>query len=232
MKFIEPDWPAPKHIHAFTTTRQGWGESVQAPLGQNSQETQQLIHLFNLPNTPSWLIQQHTNVVLEAIPKNFQSIGDASYSLQKNQVCVVLTADCLPLLITDTRGTKVAAIHAGWRGLAANIIKATLEQLNHAPQDLLVWFGPAISAEHFEVGSDVYEIFTKNNPLNIRAFEPCGTKKWLADLYMLATIQLHQLGVYQLYGGNFCTFRDQQLFFSYRRDHKNTGRMASLIWIA
>lgn len=234
MQFIKPEWPAPLHIKAFTTTKLGWGEFIKKNNGfhtATSKEAQDLISLLHLPQVPIWIKQTHGTAVVEANPTNSEKEADASYSKKANQVCIVLTADCLPILLCHQKGHAVAAIHAGWRGLAAGIIGKTLQQLAEPSENFIAWLGPAIGPKHFEVGSDVFNAFVNIDPQAESAFKPHRTQKWLADLYQLASRQLKKLGVSQIYGGNYCTYSEENLFYSYRRDNKNTGRMASLIWI-
>lgn len=216
---ILPDWPAPNHIKAFTTLRDTW------------QDKSSIVAPFQLPVAPIWLKQVHGINVVRACPENLDKEADASFTDQQKHICVVLTADCLPLLITNRKGTHVAAIHAGWRGLAAGIIEATLDKLSLPSNDLLVWLGPAIGPEKFEVGDDVYQAFLSNYPQSTKAFVPHAEGKWLANLYELAKICLALKGVSHVYGGEFCTYTQNHLFHSYRRDKNAAGRLASLIWI-
>lgn len=224
MDYIIPDWPAPSSVKAYTTVR---NDQKGITSGQIKHSIK---NLLSLPNEPIWLNQIHGNTVLEAIPDNKEKNADASFANQANQVCAVLTADCLPILLCHQNGKEVAAIHAGWRSLAKGIIQKTFEQMKNAPEKFLAWLGPAIGPNYFEVGEDVYEVFIKRNIQDAHAFKGISSSKWLANLYQLAEIQLKQLGVIQIYGGNFCTYTQKGLFFSYRRDKKNVGRMASLIW--
>ncbi len=227
MKFITAEWPAPASIHAFTTTRQSFGK--ESP--KLAVETQKLIDLFSLPSTPIWINQVHATNIVKANPENLHVDADASYTDEIKRVCIVLTADCLPILICNKQGTHIAAIHAGWRGLAAGIIEQSLATLALPPEDLLIWLGPAIGPEKFEVGEDVLASFTQSNPESIAAFTPHTQGKWLANLYLLAKMRLQKLGVKHIYGGDYCTHSQDDLFFSYRRDKGTPGRMASLIWI-
>jgi YfiH family protein len=185
-----------------------------------------------LPSTPHWLHQTHSVDVLKLPSSTYH--GDASYTSEKNIVCVVQTADCLPLLVTNNEGTIVASIHAGWRGLLHGVIENTIEQMNISPNDLLVWLGPAISQKHFEVGFDVKNSFCEKDIESEKAFHLISDQQWLADIYKLAKIRLNRCGVHQIYGGSmsddYCTFANALDYFSYRRDGI-TGRMASLIWI-
>jgi hypothetical protein len=219
MKFITPDWPFSHKIQAYTSLR-------------HTNSHQELIKLLNLPSEPIWLKQIHSNNALEAKDENLLQEADASFTDQTNKVCVVATADCLPLLVCNKAASWVAAIHGGWRGLASGIIAATLKNYPGKPEDLFVWMGPAISQENFVVGLDVYSAFTSQDASLEIAFRAVQTDKWVADLYTIAAKQLNQFGVSRIFGANYCTYRDKDLFFSYRREKEQAGRMASLIWIA
>lgn len=240
MHFLKPDWPAPHYIRAYTTLRHSWGEKQQIYTNKNQEdrnsrvseiENMQLKALLNLPEKAIWLTQTHSSIAIEARPEHNNQIADASYTSQPTRVCAVLTADCLPLLVCNQQGTHVAAIHAGWRGLASGIIESTLLAFPPPFHDLLIWLGPAIGQQKFEVGQDVFDAFTRSSPISKTAFLPYTEGKWLANLYHLAKIRLNQQGITQIYGGDFCTYTQDDMFFSYRRDHGMTGRMASLIWI-
>jgi YfiH family protein len=141
---------------------------------------------------------------------------------------VVRTADCLPILLCSSDGTEVAAVHAGWRGLAAGVIEATIARLRHAPDDLLVWLGPAISQAAFEVGDEVRAAFVDQEPDDVRHFVANSRGRWQADLYALASSRLGRLGVGSITGGGFCTFTERERFFSYRRN-PDCGRMVSFV---
>jgi YfiH family protein len=224
--FIQPTWPAPKHIKAFTSLRAS--QVYHAPL---EVDEPRLKDLLNLPNNPIRLRQTHSNIAKEATTDNAKTEGDGLFTHQPLTVCAMLTADCLPLLVTNQAGTAVAAIHAGWRGLASGIIESTLLGLNIPPEDCLVWLGPAIGPSQFEVRSDVYQAFVQHNPAAQHAFVSIGKDHWHANLFALATLRLNAMGIDQIYGGDYCTYSDKQQFFSYRRDGKETGRLVSLIWI-
>lgn len=227
MQSITPNWPAPPNIKALTTTRQSWGENgTSQPAERN-----RLTTLFSLPSDPAWLKQIHSNVAVPADPEHGDHEADASYTDQLNRVCLVLTADCLPVLICNQQGTKVAAAHAGWRGLANGVIENTVAAMNTDPSQLLVWLGPAIGPEKFEVGADVYKAFVEKEPNAKDCFANVSHDKWLANLYRLATVRLKKIGINQIYGGEYCTHSQNELFYSYRRDKGQTGRMASVIWI-
>lgn len=235
MKYIKPNWPAPTHIKAYTTVRNSWGHytphhAIDPETGDR--EDYHLKTLLNLPESPIWTKQTHSAIALEALPSNQAQIADATYTNKANRVCAVLTADCLPLLVCNRQGTHVAAIHAGWRGLASGIIESTLARISQPADDLLVWLGPAIGPSKFEVGKDVYDAFTSVHAESALAFTAYREGKWLANIYELAKVRLKLLGVFNIFGGDHCTFSQPDLFFSYRRDQGKTGRMVSLIWIA
>jgi len=235
--WIPADWPAPANIMAGCTTRQG-GCSV-APydslnlamhVGDNAQHVEhnrlELVRYLHLPSSPHWLEQVHGCQV--STDKQVLHTADAAITTRENTVCIVMTADCLPLLITDRRGTCVAAVHAGWRGLANGVIKQTIDRMPVPAGELLVWLGPAIGPDHFEVGADVYDVFVQQDEQYREAF--CAHQdRWLMNIYHAARLQLHALGVNDVSGGTCCTYTDVERFYSYRRDHQ-TGRMASLIW--
>lgn len=242
--YIKPNWPAPKNVNAYTTMRCG-GYSVGSFASFNlashvgddivavTNNRQKLRGDLMLPCEPSWLQQNHTTIALD-LDRDLSTVivADASYTHKKEQVCVVLTADCLPILLCDKRASAVAAIHAGWRGLAAGIIEATVEKMAVDTEQLMVWLGPAIGPTAFVVGQEVYQIFVKHDENAAVAFTPVDSSKWLADLYFLARQRLLRSGITTIYGGEFCTYSDAQGFFSYRRDGGCTGRMASLIWLS
>lgn len=241
ISLIQPNWPAPTNIKAYTTTR--IGGVGRAPYDTfnlaahvnddpaNVEKNRILLQEFlHLPSEPLWLTQVHGVNVVQAELQQPYVTADASYTREKNIVCVAQTADCLPVLICDRAATCVAAIHAGWKGLAAGIIEETIKMLKISGNDLLAWLGPAIGPQAFEVGDDVYEQFIAHDANAALGFKKIDNKKWLADIYLLAKQRLHQCDVQNIYGGEFCTYTDKEQFFSYRRDNI-TGRMASLIWI-
>ncbi|MCV6591181.1 MAG: peptidoglycan editing factor PgeF [Marinobacterium sp.] len=242
MKLIEADWPAPAHVRALTTTRQG-GVSV-APfdtlnLGDHvedcpqavAQNRQSLLRYLQLDTPAQWLQQVHGVDVVEAQPDGEVRVADACWSSEPGQPCIVMTADCLPVCFTDRQGSRVAVAHAGWRGLCNGVLEQTL-QIFDDPSQVIVWLGPAIGLDAFEVGAEVRQQFCERQPEAGAAFRPVAGRsaKWLADIYMLARLRLHNAGVTAVHGGGFCTVHDQARFFSYRRETR-TGRMATLIWI-
>lgn len=239
--FVEIDWPAPSRVRALSTTREGGGSRKPfhtLNLGSHvgdvktrvEQNRQQLLAEGRLPASPIWLDQQHGCCVhLAKGDERKPPRADAAVTSHPGVVCTVMTADCLPILLTDDRGYWVAAIHGGWRGLQQQIISQTVERYAGDPKDLMAWLGPAIGPKAFEVGPEVREAFTQLSPKLASAFVP-AKGRYLADLYKIARFQLQQLGIQRVFGGGFCTYSDKQRFFSYRRDEV-TGRMATMIWI-
>jgi YfiH family protein len=178
---------------------------------------------------PVWLKQVHGIAVAHADP-SLTATADASWTATPGIACTAMTADCLPALFCDRAGTRVAAAHAGWRGLAAGVLEATLDSLAVPPEEVLVWLGPAIGPQAFEVGPEVRETFVEQLPEAAKAFVPSANAgKFLADIYELARLRLAARGVTAVYGGGFCTVTDPR-FFSYRR-RPRTGRFASLVWL-
>jgi hypothetical protein len=192
---------------------------------------------LRLPSEPIWLEQVHGVEVVLAEQASCRPKADATVSFHPGAVCAVMTADCLPVLLCDQAGTVVAAVHAGWRGLADGVIEAAVNKMQVAPDTLMAWLGPAIGPQAFEVGEDVRDAFMTHDVAASSAFVPVADSaasdipKYLADIYLLARQQLNALGVARIYGGGLCTYTDSKRFFSFRRDGK-TGRMATLIWIA
>lgn len=184
--------------------------------------------MLALPSEPVWLQQVHGVRAVRAEQVSGIEEADASFTAQAGTVCAVLTADCLPVLFCGDQGASVAAAHAGWRGLQAGIIAQTLNAMSC--DDVTVWLGPAIGPDNFEVGEEVRTAFVDDNPQMAAAFLATQPGKWRADIYRLARLQLADLGVDQVYGGEFCTVADSRRFYSYRRDGAATGRMVSLIW--
>jgi len=249
MSFIIPSWNKPANVEAIMTTRQGgfsqapW-DSFNLALHVDDEPEAVLKNRaalgLEIPAQPFWLEQTHSCRVIEH-PASILSMkteppnADGSFTNQKKQVCVVMTADCLPLLITNKQGTVVSALHAGWRGLADGVIEqgisSILKNTECFPSDLSVWLGPAIGPDAFEVGGEVRQTFLKEISCE-EAFVPIAGKndKYLANIYLLAKLRLEVLGVIDIQGGDYCTFHNSEQFYSYRRDGV-TGRMASLIWM-
>lgn len=237
--WLTPDWPAPAWVRACVTTRSGGvslapfdsfnlGEHVEDDPAAVTKNRQRLLSLLGCK--PAWLRQVHGTAVVQAEPGEVLE-ADASWTATPGIACTIMTADCLPLLFCDRAGTRVAAAHAGWRGLAAGVLEATLAALAVAPEDVLVWLGPAIGVQAFEVGGEVREAFIAVHPQASEAFSPSANPgRYMADIYQLARIRLAARGVTAVYGGGFCTHSDPR-FYSYRRAAR-TGRFASLIWLA
>lgn len=217
-RIIQPNWPAPHNVKALTTTRE---------LGCMKFEREKLAQITN--KKPEWLTQIHGATAIELPCDSIEPEADASYTRQPDVVCAVITADCLPILITNKSGTEVAAIHAGWRGLLNGVIEQTLAKLKSPPKETISWLGPAIGPAVFELNEDILVDFLNKDPQNRAAFSE-KNGQLLADIYQLAKISLNTCGVHEVYGGDYCTYRQENLFYSSRRDHGNTGRMATLIW--
>lgn len=239
--YISPNWQAPPQVKAYTTTSHGGysqppynGFNLAEHVGDEAQAVAAnraaLIETLKLPSEPIWLKQVHGIQVVTANPDNANCTADAAFATAPGQVCVVLTADCLPVLFCDQAGTCVAAAHAGWRGLAGGVLEATLQHLDLPAQEILVWLGPAIGPEVFEVGEEVRDAFMAFLPQAAKAFKPSRDGHFKADLYLLARQRLAHRGITAVYGGDFCTYTEKERFYSYRRN-KVTGRMASLIWL-
>ncbi|HCU67239.1 MAG TPA: peptidoglycan editing factor PgeF [Rheinheimera sp.] len=240
--FIYPDWPAPANVKALCTSRLGGvsqgayaslnlGTHVGDDIAAVMQNRLLLKQQADLPDEPAWLNQVHGTEVL--VLENWQggvADADASFTQTAGKVCVVMTADCLPVLFCDQHGQQVAAAHAGWRGLCNGVLEQTLQHFAN-PAEVMVWLGPAIGPTAFEVGAEVRQAFIQQDAAANRAFVPIGHGKYLADIYLLARQRLTTAGVTQIYGGSYCTVSQPQQFFSYRRDGQ-TGRMASLIWFS
>lgn len=242
--WISADWPAPVQVRAGCTTRVGGASAApwdslnlgahvgDAPdaVRENRARLQQGLAL---PAVPAWLNQVHGTTVVDGAAGETAAEGpgaDGAFAAQPGVVCAVLTADCLPVLLCDRAGTRVAAAHAGWRGLAAGVLEAALQALGGDPGQVMAWLGPAIGPAAYEVGDEVREAFVDGDARNAPAFVPARPGHWYADLYALARLRLRAAGVQAVYGGTRCTFSEPARFFSYRRDGV-TGRMASLIWL-
>lgn len=252
--FVVAHWPVAGHVHALVTTRQipvsaATSSLSSADNGDNAgfnlalhtgddparvkANRQWLITSAGLPSSPRWLNQLHGSRVVCAdnVDCNHPPDADASYTQNKNIVCAVMTADCLPVFFCNRSGSEVAVAHAGWRGLHVGVLEQMVATMTSHPQDLLVWFGPAIGAEKFELGDEVFQAFYEKHPATLSAFEPVDASHYRCNIYRLAQSLLEAIGVTQFYGGYFCTCTQSDLFYSYRRDN-DIGRMASLIWMS
>lgn len=241
LKFITPGWKLSKHIHAVTTTRMGGfsqipfdsfnlalhvGDSEESVLKNRALLSQTL----KLPSEPVWLNQQHTNRVIDAAhPENLNA--DGSYTNKKNMVCVVMTADCLPILLCNKNETEIAALHAGWKGLLNGIVENGVKRFESDKKDIVAYLGPAISQSCFEVGEEVRDGFVHLLPELKSAFKNSKPEKFLMDIYSAAKIILYQQGITDIYNDSSCTYQQKELFYSYRRE-KITGRIATLIWMS
>ena len=238
--WIVPDWPVAARVRACTTTRQG-GVSQGRYASMNpadhvgddplavAQNRQLLQQRLELPAEPVWLQQVHGTTPVNAIESGPAPVADACWSQQAGVVCAVLTADCLPVLLCDQRGETIAAVHAGWRGLAAGVIEQTVAAMPVQADELLAWLGPAIGPRAYTVGDEVRDAFLSHQDQAGLAFKG-EADGWKLDLYLLARQRLANCGVTAVYGGDRCTLSEPEDFFSYRRDGQ-TGRMASLIWL-
>ncbi|QZA76885.1 peptidoglycan editing factor PgeF [Deefgea tanakiae] len=230
-----PDWPAPARVKSLQTTRHG-GVST-APydsfnLGDHVGDATNAVatNRQQLPSPAAWLKQTHSTTVVDAAAVTKPIEADASVCRSVGVVSVVMTADCLPVLLCDQHGTVVAAAHAGWRGLCDGIIEATIDAMDVPADTLMAWLGPAIGPTAFEVGDDVRNEFVRHDAAAASAFTAQPNGKWLGNMYQLARQRLNQKGVVEIYGGTECTVSNSEQYFSYRRDGV-TGRMASLIWL-
>jgi len=237
---IIPDWPAPLNVKAFSTTRLGGVSrhpyeslNLASHVADNPVEIEVnrniLIDKLSLPSSPFWLEQVHGVDAVRIQATSTANTADASFTNEPNRVCAVLTADCLPVLITDVSGTIVCAVHAGWKGLCAGVLENTIAQLPTS-NALMAWIGPCIGKDVFEVDDVVREQFVAQHQAASSAFVANREGHWLADLVTLAKLRLQAVGVQQIYGGHYCTYQDAKHFFSYRRDGI-TGRMATMIWM-
>lgn len=239
--YILPTWPAPVSVFACVSTRIGGVSNVpfdglnlglhvdDDPAAVN-QNRQLFASYIDMPDSATWLNQVHGIDIVQLPCDSLLKSADAATTRTINQVCAVLTADCLPVFFCDQSGTQVAVAHAGWRGLCAGVLESTLAQFDEK-DDVMAWLGPAIGPSAFEVGDDVREAFLLEDSEAALAFRPSQQPgKWLADLYQLARQRLLSAGIKQVYGGDYCTFTESERFFSYRRDGM-TGRMASVIWL-
>lgn len=243
LEVIRPDWPAPSRVRAAATTRAGGVSegarrslNLAAHVGDDPvavlENRRRLARGLSLPSEPLWLHQVHGTKVATARGGS-GAAADAMIAAAPGEVCAVLTADCLPLLFCDESGTRVGAVHAGWRGLLAGVIEATVAALTRdglAPQRLFAWIGPAIRGAAYEVGAEVREAFVARDPPSAAAFSPNSRDRWQLDLAAVARGRLAAAGVARVWDCGLCTYSDPARFFSHRRDGA-TGRHATLIWL-
>lgn len=246
--WIDADWPAPPGVRALTTLRTGLGVSA-APfdtfnlgtrcgddLAAVAENHRQLQAALALPSSPHWLRQVHGIGVVrfDAQSKAVSAEApeaDASVTDRPGSVLAILTADCLPVVLAANDGSEVAAAHAGWRGLCAGVLEATVAAMHTPPHMLRAWLGPAAGPQAYEVGSDVFDAFTGRDARARMAFLPTRPGHWNVDLYTLARQRLLDVGVTDVHGGGLCTILDRARFFSHRRDGQS-GRIATLVWMA
>ena len=243
-QFVQPDWPAPSRVRAYTTTRQG---GVSKPpydsfnlamqpdeATEVTMENRRILRTsLRLPAEPLWCRHVHGCRTVVAGPELIADAppqADASVCFDTHTVCVVTTADCLPVFFCDREGSRVGIAHAGWRGLAQGVLAATVKVLRVRPANLMAWLGPAIGPQAYQVGDEVRDVFLEQSTAYASAFLPDNTGYWMANLYALAHHQLKQMGIGWLGGGRTCTYYSRQ-FYSFRRN-PTTGRMANLIWLS
>ncbi|MGV8934052.1 MAG: peptidoglycan editing factor PgeF [Gallionellaceae bacterium] len=236
---IIPEWPAPANVKTLQTTRRGGSSKppyYSLNLGSHVQDNPLIVARNRmlleplLPSEPVWLQQVHGVTVVDAGNTSCLPEADASVATHRGAVCAVMTADCLPILLCDDKGSVVGAVHAGWRGLCDGVIEATVAEMKVPSATLMAWLGPAIGPAAFEVGEEVRAAFMEKQETASAAFVSVPNGKWLADIFQLATLRLHALGITRIYGGGMCTYSEAERFYSYRRDVE-TGRMATMIWL-
>lgn len=244
---LRPDWQAPGHIRALCSTRKGgasqppWDSlNLGSHVGDNpdhvARNRQMLADFIGLPaGNIGWLNQVHGTDVVALTPDNINAVAtaDASYTRHPGIACAILTADCLPVILTDTSGTVIGAAHAGWRSLCGGVLENLITAMAVSPANLKAWLGPAIGPGNFEVGPEVRKAFIDQSPEAAQAFTANGARPghFMADIYQLATLRLTSAGVASISGGGLCTVKDKDWFYSYRRDGQ-TGRMATLAWLS
>lgn len=250
--YIKPDWPAPPNVKAYSTTRlKGHSKppfdyfNLSFTVGDDAEAVKKnhglLVTELQLRVEPVWFKQVHgttaVNIDLLLIANHTSDLSenapheaDACFTSNPHKVCAIKTADCIPILVCNKHGTEVAAIHAGWRGLLAGVIDSTVKSLSSPPGQLMAWLGPAIGQEHFEINEQIRIDFLVNDQQNRDCFVLKNENHWFANLHRIATHQLNRCGIKDVFGGEYCTFTQSDLFYSHRRDRGITGRMASLIW--
>ncbi|MBM4215948.1 MAG: peptidoglycan editing factor PgeF [Gammaproteobacteria bacterium] len=242
---LEPRWAAPAHVRAAFSLRSGgtseppWDTlNLGVHVGDDSaavlENRRRLVHALRLPSEPVWLDQVHGKDVIEVDERSRPAVGsrpraDAVVTRTSGIVLAIQVADCLPVLFSSRDGRVLGAAHAGWRGLAAGVLEATVAAMATPASDLVAWIGPSIGPAYFEVGGEVREAFLVSQSGADSAFHPNPRGRWQCDLSALARQRLASLGLTRVDGGEWCTAADPVRFFSHRRDQK-TGRMAALIW--
>ncbi|MEX2148932.1 MAG: peptidoglycan editing factor PgeF [Steroidobacteraceae bacterium] len=240
-EFLQPDWPAPANVRAAMTTRTGGVSSgrfssfnlathVGDDLAAVAENRRRLREALELPAEPRWLEQVHGAKVV-AIPGKSPRAADGVVTFAQGAVCAILVADCLPVFLASRDGTRAGLAHAGWRGLAAGIVEATVAKLDCNPKNLVAWLGPSIGPSAFEVGADVRSAFVADDPGSAAHFQTGHADRFFADLPSLASRRLTAAGVTDIRGSGRCTVSEPARFYSHRRDGR-TGRMAALLWLA
>ena len=241
LSLITPDWPAPAGVRAASTERVGGfsdgpyaGLNLGLHVGDDPaavvRNRDVLNAMLSLSAEPAWLEQIHATDIAD-LDAGASRRADGAVTSEEGVACVIMTADCLPVLLTTANGSRVGAAHAGWRGLARGVLPRVVEAMGGAPSDLLAWLGPAIGPAAYEVGTEVREEFVVADPAAEACFAANDRGRWQADLYGLARLSLAAAGVERVFGGNFCTATEADRFFSHRREAP-CGRMATLIWRA
>ena len=239
--WIVPEWQAPPHVRAISTTRRGGcsqghyrsmnpASHVDDDVKAVNENRALLQQILGLEQPPHWLQQVHSTKIIDLDQLQHDSTADGSTTTRSGTACVVMTADCLPVLLTDREGKRIMAIHAGWRGLANGILETAVQQFSDK-MEILAWLGPAIGPDMFEVGAEVVEQLSGEIPAEKDWYRRMpDSNKYLVDLYKLASCRLQQAGVTEVTGGGYCTFSDEKRFYSYRRQGV-CGRMATVIWL-
>ena len=240
IEIIEAKWNAPSQVKALCTTRQGGFSqppydslNLATHVGDDDQSVMRnrelLCHSLRLPAEPCWLEQTHSTRVV-SLESDSSRLADAAITREADTIAIVMTADCLPILLCNRSGSEVAAIHAGWRGLADGVIEATVNDMNSSADQLLAWIGPGISQQCFEVGSEVRDFYIARNRADESYFVANRPAHWLCDLSGLASATMARLDIAEISRAGYCSYSDDSHYFSYRRNAL-TGRLASLIWI-
>ncbi len=240
--FVAADWNAPHAVRAGCTLRAGGsskppyasfnlGDHVGDEAAAVSANRALLREALQLPSEPVWLQQVHGTAVLNADAAGSAGPADAAVTRQGDRVLAILVADCMPVLLASADGAVLGAAHAGWRGLAAGVLEVTVAAMNVEPRGIHAWLGPAIGAQHFEVGEEVRAAFIAHDARAGAAFRANARGRWQCDLALLARQRLAALGLANVAATELCTFDDATNCYSYRRDGR-TGRMAALLWRA
>lgn len=238
--WLNIDWPAPPGVRVLSSFRGGGASAAPYAslnlgdhVGDNPEAVadnrRALIAAAGLPAEPVWLEQVHGVNVADLDAPGPYGPADAAVTRQAKRVCAILTADCLPVVLATESGDRIAAAHAGWRGLSAGVIEATVQAIGASPQRLIAWLGPAIGPQHFEVGAEVRQGFVSADPGDVDAFKKNAEGRFMADLAWLARRRLQRLGISRVHGGGECTYASADRYFSHRRDGI-TGRQGTFIW--